>query len=54
VLALALSALCAPAALAADPPPGSKWTKASIPSSGGVTLHADILRQANIPDTQKT
>jgi uncharacterized protein len=54
VLALVTCALTAPAAFAADPPPGSKWTKADIPSSGGVTLHADILRPIDAQPTQKT
>jgi uncharacterized protein len=54
VLALVLAALLAPAqAFGADPPPGSKWTTASI-DSPGAKLHVDVLRPANIPDSQKT
>ena len=41
----ALVALALPAsAHAADVPPGATWTQATIPSSGGVKLHADVLR----------
>ena len=41
----ALVALALPAAAhAADVPPGATWTQATIPSSGGVKLHADVLR----------
>jgi predicted acyl esterase len=35
-------------------PPGAKWFSATIPSSGGVKLHADVMRPANLPDTAKT
>ena len=48
-------ALIAPAAAgAAEPPPGSEWSKHKIQSAGGVTLHADVLRPAGIPADQKT
>jgi predicted acyl esterase len=41
----ALVALALPStALAADVPPGATWTQATIPSSDGVKLHADVLR----------
>jgi pimeloyl-ACP methyl ester carboxylesterase len=51
-----LAALCAaPAAvLAADVPPGATWSEATIPSSDGVQLHADILRPSNLPADAKT
>ncbi len=32
---------------AADVPPGAAWSQASIPATGGVSLHADILRPKN-------
>jgi predicted acyl esterase len=53
-LALALSALLAPAAFADDPPPGSKWTQEYIDEADGTQLHADILRPANLPADAKT
>src|SRR3954470_959957 len=43
-LALAACAACPAAAAAADVPAGATWTEAAIPSSGGVKLHADVLR----------
>src|SRR4051794_16655344 len=43
-LALAACAACPAAAAAADVPAGATWTEATIPSSGGVKLHADVLR----------
>ena len=48
---LALAALVAlPAtAGAADVPPGADWSEATIPSSDGVMLHADILRPKGLP-----
>src|SRR5690242_14265611 len=54
-----LLALVAPAALpaaagAADVPANATWTQATIPSSDGVQLHADILRPKNLPATAKT
>jgi predicted acyl esterase len=54
VLALACAGLIAPAAQAAEPPPGSKWTNTRIPSEGGAELYVDILRPANLPDDAKT
>ena len=35
-------------------PAGAKWTEATIPSSDGVKLHADILRPKDLPATAKT
>src|SRR4051794_9735617 len=43
-LALLLCALVPAAARAAKVPPGADWKEATIDSSGGVKLHADILR----------
>src|SRR5205823_11698401 len=34
-------------------PPGARWSQAYIPSSGGVMLHADILRPKNRPANAK-
>src|SRR3954453_3438067 len=42
------------AAQAADVPPNATWTEASIPSTDGVSLHADILRPKGLKDTDKT
>jgi uncharacterized protein len=42
--ALIAAAALPAAARAADVPPGAAWTQATIPSTGGVKLHADILR----------
>jgi pimeloyl-ACP methyl ester carboxylesterase len=44
VLALAATALLAPAALAADPPKDADWTQATIAETDGTQLHADIFR----------
>src|SRR6266545_1790776 len=56
LLAVVFAALCAApaAASAADVPPGATWSQATIPSSGGVQLHADILRPADLPADAKT
>ena len=54
VSTIALVAVCAPAAFAADPPPGSKWTQAYIDESDGTQLHADVLRPAGLSATDKT
>jgi uncharacterized protein len=35
-------------------PPGARWSQAYIPSSGGVKLHADILRPKSLPANAKT
>ena len=57
LLTLILSALAlapaAPAAFAAELPAGSKWSEATITSTDGVELHADILRPAHLPDDAK-
>jgi hypothetical protein len=56
-LVLALLTLFAglPAAASAAPvPEGAAWTEATIPSSDGVKLHADILRPKALPATTKT
>ena len=44
LLAVLAAAVCPAAAGAADVPAGATWTQATIPSSDGVKLHADILR----------
>ena len=55
VLATVLAALCAaPAAIAADVPPGANWSEATIDSTDGVKLHADILRPSDLPGDAKT
>jgi uncharacterized protein len=53
VTVLALAAFPA-AAGAADVPPGATWSQATIPSTDGVKLHADVLRPANLAPTAKT
>jgi predicted acyl esterase len=53
-LALATVAAVPASAGAADVPPGATWTQASIPSTDGVALHADILRPKGLKDTDKT
>jgi uncharacterized protein len=35
-------------------PPGATWTQASIPSTGGVHLHADVLRPKGYTNADKT
>jgi putative CocE/NonD family hydrolase len=54
--ALALAALAAaPAAAgAADVPAGAAWTQATIPSTDGVKLHADILRPKGLGPNDRT
>ena len=52
--ALAGLALLPAAAGAADVPAGADWTQATIPSTDGVKLHADILRPKNLPAGTKT
>ena len=49
VLAAALPAT----ASAADVPPGAAWSQATIPSTGGVSLHADVLRPKNLAPTRQ-
>jgi predicted acyl esterase len=54
VLLASACVLIAPSAHAADPPPGADWKQASIPSTDGVTLYADVLRPKGLPDSVKT
>src|SRR3954466_16149018 len=42
------------AAQAADVPPNATWTQATIPSTDGASLHADVLRPKGLKDTDKT
>jgi len=55
-LLVVVAALCAvPAtAVAADVPDGATWSEATIDSTDGVKLHADILRPSNLPADAKT
>jgi predicted acyl esterase len=53
-LALALAAALPAPALAADGPPGAVWSEATIPSTDGVRLHADILRPEQLPAGERT
>jgi uncharacterized protein len=53
-LALAVAAVLPASAGAAGVPPGATWSQATIPSSDGVQLHADILRPADLPADAKT
>ena len=53
-LALLAAAALPAATRAADVPPGATWTQATIPSTDGVQLHADILRPKNLGATDKT
>ena len=51
----ALAVLAVPAAAPAAPvPEGAEWTEATIPSSDGVELHADILRPSGLPADAQT
>ena len=54
----ALAALAAVPTVQADPPwyaqAGATWSEAYISESDGTTLHADVLRPANLPATAKT
>jgi predicted acyl esterase len=55
LLALAASAvLPASAGAAGAVPEGAEWSEATIPSTGGVKLHADILRPRDLPGDAKT
>jgi len=52
---LAASALLpATAGAAGAVPEGAEWSEATIPSTDGVTLHADILRPRDLPRDAKT
>jgi predicted acyl esterase len=42
------------AAIAADVPPGATWSEATIESTDGVKLHADVLRPKNLSANEKT
>ncbi len=49
------TALCAPtAAGAADVPEGATWSEATIDSTNGVKLHADILRPSHLAEDAQT
>ena len=51
--AVAALAMLPAVAGAAPVPAGAEWTQATIPSSDGVQLHADILRPKGLaPDTK--
>jgi predicted acyl esterase len=51
---LAVFAVLPSAASAADVPAGAVWSEASIPSTDGVELHADILRPKRLAPGVKT
>jgi hypothetical protein len=51
---LAVAAAVPATASAADVPPGATWTEATVPSSDGVKLHADILRPSHLAADAKT
>jgi uncharacterized protein len=53
-LALTLLAVLPAAAVAAPVPEGAEWSEATIPSSGGVQLHADILRPEGLASGAQT
>jgi uncharacterized protein len=55
-LLVVVAALCAvpTTATAADVPDGATWSEATIDSTDGVKLHADILRPSNLPADAKT
>jgi uncharacterized protein len=50
---LALVAAPASASAIGKVPEGAVWTEASIPSTDGVVLHADILRPKHVPEGEK-
>ena len=52
--ALAGLAATAPSAMAAELPKGATWSEATIPTSDGVELHADILRPSHLPKRKPT
>jgi predicted acyl esterase len=49
-----IAALCAVPANAADVPERATWSEASIDSTDGVKLHADILRPSDLAEDAKT
>src|SRR4051794_2151617 len=51
-LAAVIAALFAAPAMAADVPDGATWTEATIPSTDGVNLHADVLRPTAAGDAK--
>ena len=51
---VASAALPASAGAAGAVPEGAEWSEATIPSSDGVKLHADILRPRDLPRDAKT
>jgi uncharacterized protein len=51
---LALAVALPAAARAADVPAGATWSETTIPSSGGVRLHADVLRPKGLTSADKT
>src|SRR4051812_45912509 len=53
LLALAAVAALPATAGAADVPAGATWSEATIPSSDGVKLHADVLRPKALPSADK-
>ena len=53
LIAIALLLLLAPAAGADAPPPGSTWSEEFITEPDGTTLHADVLRPADLPADAK-
>ena len=54
LLVLAILAAVPASAAAAPVPEGAEWTQATFPSSGGVKLHADVLRPKGLPAGTKT
>jgi predicted acyl esterase len=52
--ALVLLAIAPAAARAADVPEGAVWSEATIPSTDGTQLHADILKPTNLPAGTRT
>src|SRR5438874_1973459 len=50
----AASAPCSPADQTTKIPPGATWFSVTIPSSGGVKLHADVMRPKGLKLTDKT
>jgi pimeloyl-ACP methyl ester carboxylesterase len=54
IVACALALAGTTAAQAAPPPPDSVWSQHYIQSTGGVKLHADVLRPKHLPKNAKT
>ena len=53
-LVVACLAALTSTATAAPLTPGATWSEATIPSSDGVQLHADILRPSHLPEDERT